>query len=1404
MASQLAAYTMELSDDGEAVPLIEIPAQSITDRVHHDHVRHGRDPDEVDDTLSPSHVPDCFKDCKEVLQSPPTLWTDKTKRPPDSWPRKWIAARILCLWAAVLTNFGLAYLAYHMPESPSASAVFQVAPPLLATALMFIATQTSHRALHHSSQRPMGMEAFRRNGTLCSINRYFLIILLGPQLSSPILKFSRIEAAPGGQVSEDLRPMTPESEWTDGFAEFANFSSWADVVPSLEQLLPAQTSFFTARDLLKDWKTTETDIWVIHDESVQRELPSTVSFSLHRDGRGSAEHTWDGRDREEKHGVYMPVVPPKQPEVQDRDIRHSWQAPTSALGLGLKCDYITSDYISVTKSLGINGVAVKATDSNGCSASVALEKQSLAKDTRRAYLNLVGHLEDDAHTNLHGTALSKTLSFLQRQRTLLSSHGVVFAHKPSWSASMTTRDGISDRLCENKLFLASTMQSVMLDDSTPLEATQVQAASCSAVFAHGFVDLILERQPLLPLRGTTGRYKYASPTYDNITVRNYKIPYVPVALDEQAVERLTSALLDQDPLTHIWGSDWPLALLREKYEDHRWERASPVGTLRMIGKVLTQSFIGRISTSASRTLAEAMRVGYEPLVGSVLRWPSTGKWSLEWELPIVERLQNNVYQRSGIYSWYLIILLLILTPLLGRFFNADLGTYFSPWDLSSIATRLALLRHSCVAKVLRSIPIDGRYLDVSENTCLITFWGDIGRGEAVEWRIDAMNDQSITPQGGMVDSNMKPFFTFVALVVAVALHLSLISSINSYRLDNLRLQFYAEILEVDGLFDDTSLWISLVRSIIQIILFTLAFSWLPSLALAYQARQPWVALKLPQAAESSITLDYWNCFSPLWKAISHRHWTLALLSVGSLLQFGIPLSSALLYTRDHSILLTEMYPALREHGWKKDVTSLDLTSRETMEYVNLEFLNSLSSRGTTGSWATPVGALATTDVQRALPRENAAYGSFMGSLLSATLKCEETEVRLEVSMQRTNHGDLFAVDTLAFTSQDGLTGAPIEVQDPCRAVDKREAVDSRPWNLASFCGRWWLQNTTLYSGDESPQPTWLVVVLHGNATHRPDGGHMLFTKEPLVTGLVCKPRVSVQEGTVTVPGQYTAKGKSGRAELWPAKFKASSSGSQGETFAGVAGAVSQLLNTSVLLPSDHVAGGEDDESRLFGVDTFVGDLPSYAIYRHFDTGRLAKPDAIALAHAASHIFATYVSTLASSTGILKDTTIREHVQISYFRSHGRIKINKASFVFLISYFVLCCYVWAKYSRSWTAEYALPLEPVLLINSLQYLSNSEALISTMEREMPHPEKMSLREFHKKVELWGFKYQLKVRYKGGNRYVVLEIVDDANSGSQVPGPFGMVLTDDSDELYKDNGELLGTRDGNTPETEAGLAE
>lgn len=652
----------------------------------------------------------------------------------------------------------------------------------------------------------------------------------------------------------------------------------------------------------------------------------------------------------------------------------------------------------------------------------------------------------------------------------------------------------------------------------------------------------------------------------------------------------------------------------------------------------------------------------------------------------------------------------------------------------------------------------------------------------------------------MAGRNYKPVFASVALLIVVALNFFLIVNIGSYHLDDLRLQFYVEIFEVGGLFNESDLWMPLVRSITQIILFRLAFSWLPSLALAYQAREPWVALKLPQTAKSSITLDYWNCFSPLWKAINHRHWTLAFLSFSSLLQFGVPLSSALLYTRDHSTSLTETHPALREHGWKKDITSIELASRETLEHVNLEFLNSLSCPGTTGSWATPVGALATTDVQRALPKEDAAYGTFRGSLLSATLDCQETEVKLEVSMHRTNQGDFFAVDTLAFTSQDD----PIELQDPCRAVDKRDAVDSRPWNLPSFCGRWWLQNSTLYSGDESPQPTWLVVVMHGNATHRPDSGHMLFTKEPLVTGLACKPRVSVQEGTVTVPGRYTAKGKSGRAELFPAKFKASSSGDQGQTLVGVAGAVSQLLNTSMLLLRDNVAGGEDDEGRLFGIDTFVGDLPSYAIYRYFDTGRLAKPDTIALAEVVSYVFATYVSTLASSTDILKDITVREDVQISYYRSYGRIRINKASLVFLMGYVALCCYILAKYSRRWPSEYSLPLEPVLLINSLQYLSNSETLIWTMEREMPHPEKMSLREFHKKVELWGFKYQLKVRYKGGNRYVVLEIVDDANPGSQVLGPFGMVLTDDSEEPYKDDGEALGTQNSSTAETQAGPAE
>jgi hypothetical protein len=77
----------------------------------------------------------------------------------------------------------------------------------------------------------------------------------------------------------------------------------------------------------------------------------------------------------------------------------------------------------------------------------------------------------------------------------------------------------------------------------------------------------------------------------------------------------------------------------------------------------------------------------------------------------------------------------------------------------------------------------------------------------------------------------------------------------------------------------------------QFLVFYIIASW-NDLDLIYSARQPWACLASPRPARLNLTLNYLDCRSRLWKALVNKHYLIAVLSIGSILSFFLPILAA--------------------------------------------------------------------------------------------------------------------------------------------------------------------------------------------------------------------------------------------------------------------------------------------------------------------------------------------------------------------------------------------------------------------------------------------------------------------------------------------------------------------------------
>ena len=536
-------------------------------------------------------------------------------------------------------------------------------------------------------------------------------------------------------------------------------------------------------------------------------------------------------------------------------------------------------------------------------------------------------------------------------------------------------------------------------------------------------------------------------------------------------------------------------------------------------------------------------------------------------------------------------------------------------------------------------------------------------------------------------------------------------------------------------------------------LFGLAFAWLPFLYNFYRCRQPWVAMKTAQPAQRSITLDYWNSWFPLWKAFRNRHWLVVSLALGTLVQFCIPLSSSLLYNPRLSSSPTERFTAIRRYTWRDEIVETSVAAQADFNYALNRLLCNMISCYQQSSWSSQQGALASIDTSGLLPTDEATYGTLNTSLLSAHLECDEAEISLALLPNNVTEGHGFSVEYLDFSSMLTTNAIEARLSDPCSPTSLDSDRDGQLLKKASssrqyLCSRWWLHNTS--SILDGVRPTWLIAIIQGHASKSDQTGPMLFDREPSATGLICRPMVKTKAGIATFSIEYSGTDTDRATDVIPARFDPSAG--EPKLLDRLALAISYGLNSSIT-SLNQTDGGVLADGNLISSNAFVGDILSYTLHRFFHADRPLALNNTNLKQAVSLIFSSYVSSLASETELLKDYNFSENVELKYFRVDSHITTNWILFSFLVVYIIFCTYLLIKYGIKPPRQYLLPFAPEPLLQGLRLLCHSQ-IVSRMEREMPHPEKLSLRSFHQQVEDWGLTYKLGTVEVDGHTHVVVD--------------------------------------------------
>ena len=570
----------------------------------------------------------------------------------------------------------------------------------------------------------------------------------------------------------------------------------------------------------------------------------------------------------------------------------------------------------------------------------------------------------------------------------------------------------------------------------------------------------------------------------------------------------------------------------------------------------------------------------------------------------------------------------------------------------------------------------------------------------------------------------------VTIAIPLARHLEFGKAANSY---------LPEVLILDEIVEPGWRGTLIFFLLPQFLSFAL-IAWWDDLDHFYRERRPWAGLSAPSPAHLNITLDYLNCRSRIWKALMMRDYPVFLLGVGSMLSFLHPLFSASLFHLEKSIHPIGTTKGERHYVW--DTTDAELVTTSMHHGIPISAVTALLRPPQTIDGIKQSEAVLPFELNPSVEQSTLTPGSFwqaQTNSLRTKLECKPLSKSRIVwgdleggTVKQPQVIDIVLPDGLIFDDESAnftikACGGLFDMDEDLIAMDLKQQD--------FFCSRWILRSIRA-SSEPDLHPGWIIPMVLGDLHSRhPQWGPLL---RPGCTAfvLLCVPDAYLGSGTVQIARSVDARHPQGF--ITQHKYDRAQ---EEELPNRISWTFSHMLNNSIHNASTGISSFAVPRPPIDSMN-FVGDLMGYLMYRTLVSHQssiweLEKP----ISDVYSTIFAHVVG---ESDWLRKNVSSIIEVTEAQWREVFRMRL----WVLCLKIILLFFFASTAVPLVWIGKkYSFPIAPESIENSLFLLYQSTIVDSL--KSIPHPEKLTIKAFHRQVEMLEHKYMFG-RYRENDKH------------------------------------------------------
>ncbi|CAG9986603.1 unnamed protein product [Clonostachys byssicola] len=1162
--------------------------------------------------------------------------------------------------------------------------------------------------------------------------------------------------------------------------EFAALPSWADMVGQLAGHVPSMNRPPWSEE---DWTTwgQPSAPWTLWLEPAAEGDPSFVQF---KDEGDMADHVvWEGA---RGYGIVRPTRPVSPLDMDAPQA--NWTLLHDMMFIRMECEQLHPKFYSkaIDDEMGPM-LSVKLSDADGCNATIQL-RGSQVTNVRRAefgrtlnnikygFERLIDINQGDYEKRFHN-GRERLLKYI---KTYESAETLDF-FAPSWVPA--NPEGKGPVSCSRRHFVAGTADPMVPSDLTT-EEWPLFAASCSVKYDTVPVPLKIigsaSDSSFRRVPGHIHHYTSYALRLDTEAERDILPPEL-TPLEDSVARRIDKIFRDDIGALDLVDELYATQLMRSRIVAGSLAASNNKFAVVNAANLYLSMVAGHVATASASALdqlfsmnptqLQTLVVQQETQVGTLT--PSPNHPGLDFKLlPI----------------WVVIFVCILISHIV-----CDGAPSGIPWDISSIAARIALLCHSSLPSVYPVPAEPGSIFTL--RPLRFGYWKDNGKQEQ-HWCADTQLYQPRRrgldlPEGYRFNSDSTPWFLGFT-VFGVLFPCSCIAAILSFRHAHRRSDIPFNHSEEQSLrelapsyrlhfssFHPTPygdlFWLAMLPLSIG---FAIIWYW-ESVLRYYTMRQPWAGLYQEGPSKSNLTLDYCNCWFPMLKAFRNRHYKIAYLHVGLAI---IALAPLLVNHYFYFDLVPQRLDSVTtdiHYDWSYDKgIQINDTTLDSMQSALAKSVLGMTNASALPKWSSfheallPVPLPSLVGPGKALSEEKNGSWSLTTRMVQAQLSCE-------AAVHEAIPGSSQHPRVLSVSFPNGLRdvhGNTSSFFNPCgddSSQNPRDQVDD-----AVLCSTWTYRELVDLKNDKVV-PRWIIAASQGTHTRtvaQQSGPGPASTS----TAWICAPTLWGGNGTAQLlswsPDQNIA-------DAFVYKFKVED---EYILESDLARNFSQLLQATI--SEDRKVLGAIRLGQLVSTESFRGDILSYMAYR-WALSRGERFDVDFFKDFASVVFSTVFAASVSEVKLFVEPSERT-VEITPIVQAARLRIRGSVSVLCI--ILLCASVLGMFVYGvifyHERQYVFPFAPEPLENSFHFLYRSTLL--DIFKQIKNPELKSLKQFYKAVDQLNLTYFFGLPVDGDTSDfrvdVTAEIKPRHSDTATDPERQGLLHQDDSDSDEAEDGD------------------